>query len=317
MTTELLRAVADRVRDQYVFADVGAEAAHALLDRQDRFDGLAGDALAGALTATLQEVARDLHLQVRHSAEPREPSTTSQWDDPEFMAAYWSEQDAHNQGFSRVERLAGNIGLLVVHSLDEPEGTGPVVEAALGFLARCDAIVLDVRESNGGAPSGVAFLTSHFVDAPSKKLVDVIARDGTVVEQSWTTGFVRAARFPWQPLFVLTSAATPSGTEELAYGLQGLGRARVVGERTAGAANPVDVLVVDPHYLLRLPTVRVVHAATGSNWEGVGVQPDLPCATGDALGVAHREAARTLLADPRWTCRSEAVRAELVALAEG
>lgn len=209
---DLVATVADHLRERYVFPDVGARAADALTAAA--YDGLEGPELARAMTATLQEATADLHLQVRHSVTARTPGGGDQWDDPEFLAAYWREQDTVNQGFSKAERLPGNVGLLVIHDLDEPEGTGPVVEAALGFLGRCDAIILDVRDSNGGAPTGVAFLTSHFLDGTkARKLVDVIARDGTVVEQTWTSAYVRAPRFVDQPLYVLTSASTPSGTE--------------------------------------------------------------------------------------------------------
>src|SRR3712207_7760398 len=59
----------------------------------------------------------------------RSPSETSDWDDPDFLAAYWAREALDNHGFERAERLPGNVGLLVVRNIDEPEGTAGVVDA--------------------------------------------------------------------------------------------------------------------------------------------------------------------------------------------
>ena len=296
---DIARAVAGQVRRRYVVPDLGEQGAAAIEQAAEAgtYDHLDGPSLVARLTDDLRAVISDRHLSVRWSEEPREASATSDWDDPAFLADYWRCQDYVNQGIHRAERLPANVGLLVVESLDEPEGTGHVVEAALSFVGRCDALILDVRESNGGAPSGVAFWISHFVEPLARKLVTVLDRSGAVTSETWTTPYVRAPRFVDQPLYVLTSSRTPSGAEELAYGLQGIGRALVVGESTVGAANPVDQYVVDAHVLVRVPTGRVIHAATGGNWEGTGVTPDVPCPAEDALLVAHRHAASRLLED--------------------
>ena len=317
MDADLLTHVATQLRERYVVADAGRQAADALERARDddAFLGRSGNALAAAATELLQAVTGDRHLQLRFSETPRDPAAGDEWDDPEVLAAYWAEQDHHNQGIHKAERLAGNVGLLVIESLDEPEGTGPVVEGALAFLARCAALVLDVRVSNGGAPTGVAHLVSHFVEPPTRKLLDVLDRNGDVVMQTWTQTHLSAPRMARQPLFVLTSRRTPSGTEELAYDLQAMGRAVVVGETTVGAANPVASVVVDPHFVLRLPTQRVVNADTGGNWEGTGVVPDVACAATDALGVAHRLAAERLVAS--GAAVPDAVRRELEELAAG
>ena len=298
MTDDLVDRVAAELRERYVDPATGARTAEALLDaRADgRFAGLGAAELADVVTDVLLATSQDRHLRLRHSVEAKDPATGDEWSDPAYLAAYWAEQDHHNQGIHKAERLPGNVGLVVIESLDEPEGTGPVLDAALSFLARCAALVLDVRVSNGGAPTGVAYLVSHFVDAPTRKILDVVDRDGFVALQTWTSTHLSAPRFTTQPVFVLTSSRTPSGTEELAYDLQAMGRAVVVGETTVGAANPVESLVVDPHFVLRLPTQRVVVHDTGTSWEGTGVVPDVACDAQDALSVAHRLAAEAILA---------------------
>jgi C-terminal processing protease CtpA/Prc len=85
---------------------------------------------------------------------------------------------------------------------------------------------------------------------------------------------------------VLTSATTFSGGEGLAYCLQQHGRATVVGEPTGGGAHLRVGLRLHPHLELTLPTGRPLHPATGGNWEGVGVTPDVEVPAGEALAAA-------------------------------
>lgn len=53
---------------------------------------------------------------------------------------------------------------------------------------------------------------------------------------------------------MLTSSTTFSGAEELAYDLQALNRATIVGERTGGGANAGKSFMVHPHLQLDVPT---------------------------------------------------------------
>lgn len=88
---------------------------------------------------------------------------------------------------------------------------------------------------------------------------------------------------PDKPLRVLTSSATFSGGEALAFDLQELGRARVVGETTHGGAHPRIGLAVHPQLELTVPVARSVSPRSGRNWEGCGVRPDLAVPADEAL----------------------------------
>jgi len=85
-----------------------------------------------------------------------------------------------------------------------------------------------------------------------------------------------------------------SGGEDFAYTLQAHRRALVVGETTRGGAHPTAAYQLDAHVSVRVPSARGVVVATGTNWEGVGVTPDIAVPAERALEVAHRDAlART------------------------
>ncbi len=286
----MVEAVASCVELRYVDAAGGVRAAEALRERltAGAYDAVSYAAeLAPLLTTDLQDALPDRHLQVRWSPDVRVPSETSDWDDPDFLSAYWAREALDNYGFDRAERLRGNVGLLVLRSIDEPEGTAAVVDAGFAFLARCSALIIDLRRTTGGAPSGVAHFLGHLL-SPGTPLITVVDRAGVVIERTATPVDMAPTLGSDIPVFVLIGRRTVSGCEELAYDLQAARRATLVGATTLGAANPVDAFVVDPHIVVRVPTAAVRHFVTGGNWEGTGVVPDVECVVEDALELAHR-----------------------------
>ena len=68
-----------------------------------------------------------------------------------------------------------------------------------------------------------------------------------------------------------------------------------MGETTAGAANPGSGYRLGDHFLAFIPRGRAVNPITKTNWEGVGVQPDLAVPEAEALKTAHLTALRQLV----------------------
>ncbi|MGC5166477.1 S41 family peptidase [Luteimicrobium sp. DT211] len=276
----LVTRIQDLVRDHYVFPDVAAQICAAL-------DGvrLPGDddaVTADVLTTALQSINGDRHLRVRHYPDGVPPT-----DDDATVDAWFDELvRTQGPGITEVRRLDGNVGLIGVGPVVPlPEHVGPAAAAAFGLLCGVTRMVLDLRACVGGVPESVALIVSHLTGDEPVHLQDLVNRDGTTTA-AWTTPSV-APRLPaGVPVDVLTSARTFSGGEELAYDLQALGRARIVGETTGGGAHPRDAFDLGPHLQLHVPIARSVNAVTGTNWEGIGVVPDLPCRAEDALEAA-------------------------------
>src|SRR5687767_6848033 len=109
----VINQLATLVAERYVFRDVGAEVAERLTKAaaDGRYDVLAEPAqLAARVTADLQEGNGDLHLRLKHHVDEVVDET-----DPVAEEAAWrrrAEQSAG--GMARVERLAGNVGLLEI-----------------------------------------------------------------------------------------------------------------------------------------------------------------------------------------------------------
>jgi C-terminal processing protease CtpA/Prc len=98
-------------------------------------------------------------------------------------------------------------------------------------------------------------------------------------------------------VYVLVDGDTGSGAEEFAYDLQALQRATLVGETTAGAATPGGYRPLAHGFVAFIPMQIVANTITGTNWEGVGVIPEIKVPASEALPHAHRLALQAILKD--------------------
>jgi hypothetical protein len=77
---------------------------------------------------------------------------------------------------------------------------------------------------------------------------------------------------------------------------QAVKRAEVNGETTGGGAHPTRVYPVSPAVCFGIPFARSVSPATGLNWQGTGVVPDVAVAAEQVCDVAYVKALRHILA---------------------
>jgi C-terminal processing protease CtpA/Prc len=94
---------------------------------------------------------------------------------------------------------------------------------------------------------------------------------------------------------------TFSGGEALAYELQALKRATVVGEVTGGGAHLLWPERIDERFTIGVPSGRPINPITKTDWEGAGVIPDVKVPAPEALTVAERLASQELEVRSRHT----------------
>jgi len=150
----------------------------------------------------------------------------------------------------------------------------------------------------------MAFIASYFFDPTPVHLNDIYWRDTNETSQFWTMAFVPGRRSPRQPLYILTSASTFSSAEDFCYSLQNLKRALVVGETTGGGAHSSrGPQRLTQSFTAIIPVGRSVSPITKTNWEGIGVTPDIKTSADASLSVAHLHALKAILeteTDPQW-----------------
>ncbi len=199
-----------------------------------------------------------------------------------------------NYGLNRVEILEGNVGYLNVIAFYREIEMRDSLLVAMKFLRNVDALIIDVRENGGGSPEGAALLLSFFCDTSDTPLFEIVTRNGEVTKYA-TYKLEADARFHHVPTCVLTSKGTFSAGEGFAYLMQERGLAEVVGEVTAGAANPGRPFLLNSRFEVVVPTGRVVSESKQGNWEGNGVEPDVLVSSPEALGESHARAIKRLL----------------------
>lgn len=291
---DTVAAVAGQIRERY-FDPARAEAIAAALEAEataGAFDALTDPHdLAGALTRRLRP--EDGHFSVAYAPAPAaaQPAGGGDFDEDSLRR--------ENYGWREVAVLPGNIGYVDLRFFGHIEFDDPAdpvrraADAALSFLSQADAVIIDVRHNGGGAPSMVGYLASAFT-RPGADIYNVFhSREGT--ESEAPAQHHPAPRLD-APLYILTSRRTGSAAEALPYTLQAAGRATVVGQRTAGAANPGGPAPVPGGFRVFVADGSPRNPITGGNWEGDGVQPDVAVPADQALARAQVLALEAILA---------------------
>lgn len=293
---EAVEHAAALLQARYVYADKGATMAAELRKRLQagRYDGItSADAFADKLSGDLAELSHDKHLEVRYfeAAVPEtgdgEPSARER--EEESFEMRWL-----NGGFESVRRMKGNLGYIEIRSFARPQIAASRLAAAMGFVADTNALIIDLRQCQGGDPDTVLQAASYFYDAPTH-LNDIYERYTDTTEKRWT-GDVTGQRYGGKrKVYLLTSPETISGCEDFAYALQANHRATLVGETTAGAANGGSPQRLGAHFMMFVPSFRPINAVTGKDWEGVGVAADHAVSASKALNVAQKDLLQALI----------------------
>ncbi|MFK2875534.1 S41 family peptidase [Rhodanobacter hydrolyticus] len=286
---EVINNVIANLDRGYVFPDKAAMIGKDLRARLSRgdFDGIgSAEKFADVLTDALQGQTHDKHLEVRYFQEAIAESPDGGLS-PQEQAEEALHQKQVNYGFANVGRLHFNIGLLELHAFGRPQQAASRIAAAMTLLGDTDALIVDLRECRGGDPDTVMLLASYLFDKPTH-LNDIYFRDENRTEERWTTASVPGRRYGQaRPLYLLTSNDTISGCEDFAYALKNAGRARLVGETTAGAAHAGAPHRLDAHFMMFVPSGRPINPVTHGDWEGVGVVPDVRTSAKKALDAAQ------------------------------
>ncbi|WP_447756828.1 S41 family peptidase [Sphingopyxis fribergensis] len=280
----------------YVFPDKAKTIAATLrrnLDAGEYDAATDREALARELTDDLIAASNDLHFAV--GVDPAWVTDYAARQDPARAAALREDERRgeaqRNFGFAGLRYLDGNVAYVDLTHFADPELGYDAAAAAMRFIENGDAVIYDLRYNNGGHLEMAQLLASQlFVGDKDQELFDYYYNlDGRRVERGqWVLPALPAKRLTGKPVYVLTGSTSFSAAEWFAYTLKKLGRATLVGERTAGGAHPVDRKPVGSDFFLQVPIGQIRDPVDRSDFEGQGVTPDHLVASADALTAAHR-----------------------------
>ncbi|HKO98471.1 MAG TPA: S41 family peptidase [Pyrinomonadaceae bacterium] len=306
---EVVQGVIRAINKYYVSAEVAKQVEKGLQQRLQNGDYnniTSAFDLIDALDLHMQEISKDKHLALAYSHKP-EPLLEGRDFDPETPQEREEGRIAaqeRNFGFEKVQRLAGNIGYLEMNSFVRPEFSGDMARNVMTFLANTDAMIIDLRTSNGGSADMVAFLASYFFNEEPVHLGDWFVRAENRVQQWWTYPYMPGGRYLGKDVYILLSRRSFSAVEGLASILQHHKRAVIVGEPTRGGTHPGRFVRVHPNFAVFVPMSwfiyptgtpvvpidRPVYPTSRTDYQGTGVTPDINIAARLALKRAHLEA---------------------------
>ena len=167
------------------------------------------------------------------------------------------------------KKLQGDIEYIHFNLFLDAENVINKFAGAVHECGHCPGVVIDLRGNPGGLGGMAMGIAGFFISQQDQKL-------GTMYMRNMPLRFVifpRAEVYSG-PVAILVDTSTASTSEIFAGGMQDLKRARVFGERTAGAALP--------SMIERLPTgdgfqyaVANYVSESGRQLEGNGVIPDV------------------------------------------
>ena len=279
---DLVKQIQKLMVENYVFLDKAKEV-NLHLDKliaKKFFDGFeTEEELAKALRQEMQKITKDRHLNVvpprPRNAGPRPERTSFEWHLQNLVRF-------RDGGFGEVNFFEGNVAYFQLKGfrVEDTVKVAPLME----FISTSDAVIIDLRGNGGGNGPVGTWLSSYFLST-NIPLTSVYERRKDHTDTYSTIAFKGKQRLD-VPLYILTNSRTFSAAEGFAYDLQAQNRVTVIGEVTGGGAHPVNFMRLPIDFALVVPIARSINPITKTNWEGVGVQPDVRVTAEMALDTA-------------------------------
>lgn len=286
--------ISENIKKYYIFEDV----AHLLSEKLKSeielktFDNLTDKEFAKSLSSYLTKNGNDLHFNVLYRPGQEEKKSVNE---KELLQEYDAINKQWNYGFEKVARLDGNIGYIEYTGFPEGNKSAQqILDATMNFVSNTNALIIDLRNNQGGDGKMVELFLSYFFDK-KLKLSETYTRYNNTTISSYTSQKVNGKKYLDKPVYILVNNKTISAAEALAYNLQQNKIAKIIGDKTYGAANPVKAFFIGNKYHLFIPISIEKNAITHTNWEHTGIDADIKTSTEKALIKAQIRALENLL----------------------
>jgi len=162
-------------------------------------------------------------------------------------------------------RLESGVGYIRFNTF-HPDLMPDLVQA-IATLQDAPGIIIDLRGNPGGEFDTDGQMAAHFLDGN--------VTFGKIRTRSGTTPWDLTGENAYAgPLVILIDALSFSGSEFVASGMQAVGRAVIIGERSPGGASAANVKPLPNSAILVYPVAELL-TPDGKVVEGNGVIPDI------------------------------------------
>ncbi|HAA15595.1 MAG TPA: hypothetical protein DCE41_29360, partial [Cytophagales bacterium] len=175
--------VAELVREHYVLREEGeAIAAYLLKDLQEGRFYLAESLkqLDSIMTKSLREASQDFHLYTWNNYDlVKQLQAPEAEDEGAESTSFFNDDAAHaaNFGFAKVEVLPDNIGYIRLSQINISEHSLETLYAAMRLVQHTQALIIDLRDNQGGGSSVGSVLETFFFE-DRRDLLEFRSRNG-------------------------------------------------------------------------------------------------------------------------------------------
>ncbi|WP_353414230.1 S41 family peptidase [Arenicella sp. 4NH20-0111] len=279
-----LYMVADIVEERYVLEEDAIRVAKTIRKQaknataQQNCDP--SSQFASNVTDELRKISGDGHFYLEASADEGEDDWIAEW---------ISNGKYNGYGVERVEILEENIGIVKISTFYDMKTAFDRFEAAFKLVEDTQGLILDLRGNGGGSSETEWPLQWTFLEPGTEVPLRLESRFGDVKD-------LVEPKVPWlrygseRPLAILLDDRSFSAPEAIAFSLQSIGRAVVIGSKSGGGAHMLGTgIPLSTGFKLHVPEIRPVASKSGLNWEAVGVTPDIVYQGDDIVKVAIKE----------------------------
>jgi carboxyl-terminal processing protease len=179
-----------------------------------------------------------------------------------------------------IEQNGRKIGYIKLLTMMDPRVLQTMIDAMTITFKDTDAVIVDLREGSGGNAEGYP---------------DVFFRPALAIEENPANAKNKRIYGYANPVVLLVGKHTVSAKEIFTYIMKASKRAKIVGQRTAGALLVSYPFRISSWAILSIPCRD--YLIDGHRIEGVGIEPDIPVETeygADGEDLVIKEALRVL-----------------------
>jgi len=172
--------------------------------------------------------------------------------------------------FPRIEAriIGGDVGYLRFFDWETGSAQADAIRDAVAQFQQqgVTSLVIDVRANGGGFPASIAnlFVTSGVIDKQQYRsgAINTLNADGSALA-------------PNLPLAILIGPGSASASEIVPEAIRESGRAILIGEHTEGCMAGTNETPLSDGSSIWVTVVHILVGASGQDFEGVGVDPDI------------------------------------------
>ena len=281
--TEVVNSICNLLTSNYVFPDKAKIMSDFLKQQNQRntFSPITNpNQFANEIQKKLRSVNEDNHLRIEYNPQlekdilkflATKKGTTA------ILTDDIKKDERKNFYFKKVEILPLNIGYIEFTNFAVPNPSArKTINSAMQFISHTNGLIIDLRNNFGGNGEMLGEILSYFF-----AIKTYTGKTYNRIENKWTASYVENKKEITNglklemPLYILTSNRTFSAAESFAYTLQSMKKAVIIGNTSRGGAHATRSLSIGNGFVAFIPYLRGENVTTKTDWEGVGVVPDI------------------------------------------